>query len=103
MKALRLKSEIKSLVEKQKFYKNQRKTVKIVGEKLLSNSEATWRASGTSQKLRLMYAAYGLLRGKTFSQIENAYSEENHPLKQFQVLIDKLVKEYEEVEVVCAD
>ena len=41
-----------------------------------------------------MYAAYGIARGKSLSQIEARWSEENHPLKKYQYDIDKLLKQY---------
>ena len=54
------------------------------------------------KQLRIMYAAYGIIRGKSYSQIENYYSEEMHPLKQFDNQIQKLVEKYAK-EVVCSD
>ena len=36
------------------------------------------------------------MRGKKFSQIENHYPEENHPLNQFKNQIDKLILKYNE-------
>lgn len=54
------------------------------------------------EDLRIMYAAYGLARGKKFSQVENHYPEENHPLNGYQRSIDRILKDYEmlvEVEI----
>jgi hypothetical protein len=42
-----------------------------------------------------MCAVYGLLGGKSYSQVENNHPEEGHPLNKFQYEIDKLMKVYE--------
>ena len=94
-----LKEEIKAMAEKQKFYKNQRKTVKLVGERKMSASDATYEHQRNGEKLRVMYAVYGLLRGKKFSEIENHYPEENHPLNKLQYRIDTLLSKYQLQEV----
>ena len=91
----KMKNDIKESAEKQKFYRNQRKTVHIVGERKMTTSDATYEHQWNGHKLRIMYAAYGLARGKSFSQIENAHPEENHPLMKYQYDIDKLLKQYE--------
>jgi hypothetical protein len=90
-----LKSDIKVLVEKQKIYRNQRKTVYIVGDRTINPSEATELHRSNGEKLRIMYAVYGLLRGKSYSQVENNHPEEGHPLNKYQYDIDKLMKVYE--------
>lgn len=90
-----MKSDIKSAVENQKFLKNQRRTVKLVGERKIDPSEATYKHLTNREDLRIMYAAYGVARGKSFSQIENHYPEENHPLKNYQPAIDRILKKYE--------
>jgi len=96
----KMKADIKCMVEKQKFYKNQRKTENLVGERKMSPSEATYKHSCNREDLRAMYAAYGQARGKSFSYIENKYPEENHPLNQYQGTIDRYLKKYtEKVEV----
>jgi hypothetical protein len=92
----KMKADIKNMVEKQKFYKNQRKTENLVGERKISPSEATWKHTTNREDLRIMYAAYGLARGKSFSQTENKYPEENHPLNQYQGTIDRFLKYYTE-------
>ena len=59
---------------------------------------------GTKHELRLLYAAYGLLRGKSFSQTENHYPEENHPLNKYKKEIMSIVDNYSsDEETVCAD
>jgi len=96
-----LKENIKNLVEEQKFFKNQRKTVNLVGDRKVEPWEAIYKHQQNREKLRIMYAAYGLARGKKYSEIENHYLEENHPLTQFQRQIDKVLEEYELKEEVC--
>lgn len=92
---LKLKEDIKVLANEQKFYRNQRKEVHIVGERKMPASTAASEHRYNRQKLRIMYAAYGIARGKTFNQIESHYQLENHPLKEHQFSIDKLLKTYE--------
>ena len=105
-----MKADIKDKVEMQKFYKNQRKTVnknniKKPGDPMdITPSEATWKHYVNREDLRTMYAAYGLARGKLFSQVESQHQEENHPLHQYQGKIDSLLKKYMvEVEVETDD
>lgn len=93
--AKQMKEDIKKMVEEQKMYKIQRKSdINIPWPRKISQSEAQWKHKANREKLRLIYAAYGVARGKSFSQIENKYPEENHPLKKFQEQIDKIVKKY---------
>ena len=95
-----MKADIKEMVEKQKFYKNQRRTEKLVGKREMSPSDATYKHQTNREDLRVMYAAYGTARGKSFSQIENKYPEEGHPLHAYQNSIDRILKKYTvEVEV----
>lgn len=96
MDITKFKNDIKELSEQQRFLKNQRKTVKLVGERKMSPSEATWKHQMNRDKLRLMFAAYGLIRGKSFSQTENKFEEENHPLNEneFKMKIGKIISNY---------
>jgi len=90
-----MKADIKKMVEEQRFYKRQRKSDKtIFKERVITPKEAQWKHQANRQKLRLMYAAYGKARGKNFSQIENKYPEETHPLNQWCVSIDGLINRY---------
>ena len=91
----KMKADIKEMVKSQKFYKAQRKTENLVGERKMSPSDATYKHLSNREDLRIMYAAYGVARGKSFSQIENKYPEENHPLKNRQGSIDRILKRYE--------
>jgi len=98
----KMKVDIKAMVELQKFYKNQRKTEKLIGERKLSQSDAIYKHQTNREDLRIMYAAYGIIRGKSFSQIENKYSEEKHPLHAYQQTINRITKKYKillEVEI----
>jgi len=90
----KMKSDIKQLSEKQRYYKNQRKTEHIVGERTMPAWEAIWKHQSNRHKLRILYAVYGLMNEKCFSQIENHYPEENHPLKKLQYGIDKEMIKY---------
>lgn len=90
----KMKVDIKAMVKEQRFYKNQRRTEKLVGERKISPSEATWKHQLNREKLRVMYAAYGFARGKSYSQIENKYPEESHPLLQLEDKILKILEGY---------
>ena len=89
-----LKNEVIDLSNIQKILKNQRKTEKLVGKRLMEPWEAVFKHQTNREQLRLMYAAYGLMRGKSFSQTENKYSEEVHPLNEFKEKINKIIFEY---------
>jgi len=93
-----LKNDIKNLVEEQKFLKNQRKTEKLVGERKMDFRLAAYKHRSNRENLRLMYAAYGLMRGKKFSQIENHFPEENHPLIKYLDKISKIIEKYNLIE-----
>jgi hypothetical protein len=68
---LKLKNSIKKTVEQQKFLKNQRKTVNLVGPREMDPREAAWKADSTRGVLRIMYAAYAIMRGKDINAIDN--------------------------------
>ena len=88
------KAEIKKLSETQKELKNQRKTVKIKGERTMPAKDAQWKHMANKYTLRVMFAAYGLMRGKSFSQTENKYPEDGHPLNKYKNQIDKILLKY---------
>ena len=94
MDITKFKEDIRTLSEGQRELKNQRKTVKMVGSRKMSPSDATWKHQMNRDKLRLMYAAYGSMRGKSFSQIENKYKEEEHPLNEYKLRIGKIISSY---------
>ena len=91
----KLKADIKVNAEMQRFYRNQRKTVKIVGERKMPADKAEDNHRIYRDMLRAMYAAYGLVRGKNFSVTENHYPEENHPLNKLQWRIDTIMNSYQ--------
>jgi hypothetical protein len=96
-----VKDLIKTYVDKQKFYKNAMKNATFTYDQKdahiiwdpMHPSKAQSEANYNGKLLRLMYAAYGLLRGKSFSQTENHYPEETHPLKNY-TYINKLLEDY---------
>lgn len=90
-----MKAEIKVLVAKQKLTKAQRKTVNLVGERTMEDWVAQMDVMDNKHHLRLMYATYGLMRGKAFSVTENRYPEETHPLKEFEQTIQRMLSSYE--------
>lgn len=65
------RQEIAKLEKEQKMYKPQRKTVKFNGERTIEPYDAVEVVKANKLQLRMMYAAYGLMRGKTFDQIES--------------------------------
>jgi hypothetical protein len=83
-----MKADIKKMNEEQKFYVNQRKTKRLVGERVINPSEAQWKHRSNRQKLRLMYAAYTLARGKSISLIDK------HP-EQIEDEAFKILAKYE--------
>jgi len=96
----KLKSDIIEISKNQKWLKNQRKTVHKDCSKKEGDPEdiAPWVATsihqGNKEMLRAMFAAYGLARGRKYSQTENHYPEEGHPLHQLQWRIDKILAKY---------
>ena len=64
------RAAIAEIENEQKTIKPQRKTVHFTGERTMGPAEATYKASSNSHDLRLMYAAYNLLRGKGFDVTE---------------------------------
>jgi len=100
----KMKEDIKAKVELQKFYKNQKKTVHIIGERKMEASQAWYKHFTNREDLRMLYATYGIARGKTFQQIERRYDSHNeHPLNKYQKTIDRILEGYkylEEVEAV---
>ena len=66
------RQEIAKLEKEQKELKPQRKTVNRPVEAKVHPAVAAEEVRANKRMLRKMYAAYGLMRGKTFSQIESA-------------------------------
>lgn len=88
------KAEIKQLSETQRELRNQRKTVNLKGERTMEPSLAAWKHQVNGERLRVMFAIYGLMRGKSFSVTENHYPEENHPLNKYKNEIDSTLVKY---------
>jgi len=86
----KMKIDIKKMVEEQKFYKSERKNGKT-----MRPSEAQWKHSAMRKRLRIMYAAYGVARGKSFSQVEKHYENcDPHPLQQYLSQINGIIDKY---------
>ena len=66
------RQEIAKLEKEQKELKPQRKTVYGPVEMKVHPSVATESVRRNKHELRIMYAAYGLMRGKPFSKTESA-------------------------------
>jgi hypothetical protein len=90
----KMKEDIKAKAEEQKFLKNQRKEVHIVGERKMPAKDAQYKHMTNREDLRVMYAAYGIARGRSFSQIENHFPEVDHPLQKYQKTIDRILEKY---------
>ena len=107
------RAEIAELEKEQKIIKPQRKTVHFTGERTIGPAEATYKSKSNSYDLRIMYAAYNLLRGKGFDVTEKGakplnaedyykrtgYSlskelEGKHPLFLYMSEIQNLLKKY---------
>jgi hypothetical protein len=90
------KNYIKGVAAEQQVLKNQRKTVKLVGKRTMSPSDATMKHFHNREHLRVLYAAYGILRGKNYSEIENHYPDDKHPLNTpyMDKCIERVLKEH---------
>ena len=92
-----LRQEIAALEVEQKNMKAQRKTVNLKVERTVNPYTAAENVRTYRERLRIMYAAYGVLRGKTFEQIENSYDRVNnqiHPLYGYGSDINKILNRY---------
>lgn len=90
-----LKSEIKELAEKQSSLKNQRKTVNLVGERTMEPWQATMEHRSNRAKLRAMYAAYTILRGKELSDIDSGKFETEWDEVHFKTSVEKILIKYQ--------
>lgn len=92
-----LRQEIAALEVEQKNMKAQRKTVNLKVKRTVNPYTAAENVRNNRSELRMMYAAYGLMRGKTFEQIENSYDRENndiHPLYGSCTYINSILNKY---------
>ena len=96
----KMKNDIKSMAEMQKFYKNQRKTVnKNCARKEgaladISPSEATWKHFLNRQKLRVLYATYLRARGKEISSGDSLKFEEEWMKDDFLNKVKNTLEQY---------
>ena len=72
----RLREEIKALALKQKYLKNQRKTVNIVGPAILSPQQAQMIHEQNRRQLRLLYATQQILKGKDIIDLEPIFKKD---------------------------
>ena len=70
-----LKNKIKVLSEQQPILKNQRKTVKLQGERTMEPWKACLTHQSNREELRKLYMEYGILKGKKPEEIQSNYKE----------------------------
>lgn len=88
MKNTKIREDIKVLANEQLVLKPQRKTINFSGTRTVEAGQAVQKADENKQKLRHLYVAYNVLRGK-----------ESQPFTKrefIQSLVDKYVEEYKE-------
>lgn len=96
---IELKAEIKELAKNQSYLKDQSKSKYNKHPREMYHHDAQRRHSLARNQLRCMYFAYGLLRGRSFEEMEKIYS----PLDVYnKATVAKLQFEYGE-EVVRSD
>lgn len=81
-----IKNEIVELSKYQREVKANRKTVNFEGKRIMSANEANWQVLKNRERLRHLFIAYAILKGK----------EPVYPTKTeySQLLVDKLVQQY---------
>lgn len=95
-----LKADIKESAEKQKWYRNQRKTVHKNCERKSGdpNDIEPWQATmdhrSNRAKLRAMYAAYAILRKQDLSEIDSGKFETTWDEDFFKTSVEKLLIKY---------
>lgn len=82
-----LKQTIKTLAAAQSSLKNQRKTVKIIGERTMTARQAFFQHQANRERLRHMYIAYAELRGRDVADSLEEYSVS---------LVEKFKEEYKD-------
>ena len=93
-----LKEEIKKRAEKQRFYKDQRKTDHNKLPREISPDEASWKHESGRDILHIMYTAYGEMRGKNHSekQWDKSWQKDEFD-KKVERMIDTFQRQGEEV------
>lgn len=92
---LKLKESIKNASEKQKFYKDQRKLVHNKLPREISPGEATWKHSSNRRILRIMYAAYAVMRGRKITDVDQLRFDEEWMVNDFNNSVKRMVEMYE--------
>ena len=90
MKNTKIRIEVKRLSEEQIFLKNQRKTVNLIGERIMEPDVASYKVFQNKEILRHLFVAYATLKGKELPKCVNKEINKS--------LVDKLVLEYTELE-----
>lgn len=85
-----LKQTIKELATAQRSLKNQRKSVKIIGERTMSPYEAFSKHLSNRDILRHMYAAYAILRERDYTLGDSNHTELSMSY------IDRIKEEYKD-------
>ncbi len=88
---LELKEEIRKMAEQQVTLKLQRKTVRLSVKRRIHPVDAANMHADNRFRLRHMYLAYGIIRGKTVEQIE---STSKAPYSYDARTVSKLVEKY---------
>jgi len=89
-----LKEDIRVLAAEQKELRNQRKTVRFSGTRTMEPWEATMNHFHNRQKLRVMYAAYAILRGRELSEIDSGKFETEYDKSHFETSLEEILKKY---------
>lgn len=94
----KMKASIKSLSEKQRALKTQRKTIKLVGKRWMEASDAVYKHAQNRMELSAMYVAYGIMRGKDLNEMKDLHltkKEENvYYMASLSRDVDKYLKDY---------
>lgn len=90
-----LKNEIKRLSERQVILRDQRKTVYNKLERTIDPSTAAYEHYENRNRLRILFAAYGILRGRTLDEVKLNYGTTEDYCMTFEfskIEIDKLIE-----------
>ncbi len=90
----KLKNDIKTLSEGQKELRNQRKTVKLKGERKMEPWKAAMDHHHNRGKLRAMYTAYAILRGQSPSEIDSGKFETPWDEAHYKTSVDEMLTKY---------
>jgi hypothetical protein len=82
----KIRTEIKTLSEQQTVLKPQRKTVYFTGERTMDSSSAAYKVIDNRNKLRHLFEAYAILKGKdrqVHTKVEISESLVNKYVEQY--------------------